>query len=443
MELVTLVIGLIGGFLLGIIASTIAWVISEHLARPVLDVVVDQGRAQGQVGENPPHQFYHVRVTNIPSRWPVPGRRPAWACRAIIEVFRQDGSRAINEDIVARWTSQPEPLVPVVSQGQVGNVVDFARVMQGRTMDVHGHRDELIPVVIKYEGEADCYIFTNESYLYPPRMQNPAWRLPLGRYRIRVTVHYAREPAVREFELRNEGTSRDSVCLVPHFATEIIPEVHMRHWNLPEHLRTLLEIFYALAIASGMHLVAHRVYGEENWTFSWDAASFVVACLIALGVGIADWLNSFIYIRMEWRDPGKVVMELLFPLLIFSFFASAQNIVLFSSLVGAYAILAWFYFVYCNRNGYVIPAAERQGRLLWLRSPRFRGIQALILGILALLQFFLWCIPAPGRTIEVLRAGLLVVTYLAMTCFLALAWWDLWNWLQHQLRQPPTAGEPT
>jgi hypothetical protein len=210
-----LAIGLFGGFVLGILGSTIAWVISEYLARPLLAISVDTNRARGQTApENPPHEFYHILVTNQPSRWPVPGRRPAWACTSTIEVFREDGKPAVEGRIIGRWTSQPEPVLPVVSEGQVGGVVDPARLMQARKIDVHGHATEAMAIAIKFEGEQDCHIFTNESYVFP-RWQNPAWRLGPGRYRVRVTIFYERGRAQQDFELRNSGLSRDDVRLSP------------------------------------------------------------------------------------------------------------------------------------------------------------------------------------------------------------------------------------
>lgn len=202
------------GFLLGIVASTIAWLITEYATSPSLDIVPDTNRFRGQSPGNPPHEFYHVRVLNLPARWPLLGRRPAWACSATLEVFREEASPAIISDVYARWTSQPEPLLPVVAQGQVGNVLDPARIMQARRMDVHGHHEELVSVAVKFEGEPDCYIFTNESYVFP-KWQNPAWRLPAGRYRLRVTVLYDRGRTQKEFELRNDGLSRDDVRMVP------------------------------------------------------------------------------------------------------------------------------------------------------------------------------------------------------------------------------------
>src|SRR5690349_18667751 len=153
------------GFVLGVVSSAIVWLYAEFSSRPLIDIVVDRNRAQGQGEGNPPHEFYHVRVINVASRKFLPGRRPAWACRATIDVFRQDGSRAITgDDVIARWVSQPEPLLPIVSQGQIGNVLDPARLMQARRADVHGHSEEPLSVAVKFEGEPDCHIFTNESY---------------------------------------------------------------------------------------------------------------------------------------------------------------------------------------------------------------------------------------------------------------------------------------
>jgi hypothetical protein len=90
--------------------------------------------------------------------------------------------------------------------------------MQARKIDVHGHFDEPMSIAVKFEGELECYIFSNESY-YFPKWQNPAWRLDSGRYRVRVTVYYERGRVEKDFELRNDGPSRDQVRLHPWLTT--------------------------------------------------------------------------------------------------------------------------------------------------------------------------------------------------------------------------------
>jgi hypothetical protein len=108
------------GFMLGILASGIAALVYEYGTRPLLQVLLDDSpRAQGQKPGQAPHEFYHLKVRNVPPRWPLLGRRPAWACKATIEVFDHNGKRVIPDTIIARWPSQPEPLIPAVNAGQV------------------------------------------------------------------------------------------------------------------------------------------------------------------------------------------------------------------------------------------------------------------------------------------------------------------------------------
>jgi hypothetical protein len=203
------------GFFLGIAASTIAALVFEYSVRPKLEVLIDDAaRAQGHISGTPPHEFYHLRVRNLPGRYPFPGRRPAWRVRATLEVFRLDGSRAIAEAIQVRWTSHPEPLVPVVAEGQPTNMLDPAKVIAAGNVDVHGHDDQQFALAVKFEGEEDCFLFNNQSYALP-RWKNPTWRLPPGDYRLCVTVYYERGRLQRDFGLRNGGPSRDELALSP------------------------------------------------------------------------------------------------------------------------------------------------------------------------------------------------------------------------------------
>jgi hypothetical protein len=200
------------GFLLGIVASGIAAVLYERATSPLIEISLD-GRplALGQYGNLPPLAFYHLKVRNLPTRLPLSSRKPAWSSKATIEVFNPDGTRAIAEPIHARWPSQPEPLIPAVAGNQSINLVDFARLMNARKVDIHAHEDEYISLAVKYEGQPECYIFSNESYLHPPAWSNPAWRLNSGKYRVLVTVFYGRGRAQREFDLTNLRTARNSM----------------------------------------------------------------------------------------------------------------------------------------------------------------------------------------------------------------------------------------
>jgi len=221
---------IIFAFLLGFLASATVAFLFEYGSRPKLRTLLDDSdRAQGKSNDNPPHEFYHLKVRNLQARCPLLNRRPAWSCKATLEVFNTDRSRAIQDSIQARWTSQPEPLSPHLKDGQVVNLLDPAKLVIARKVDVHQHEEQQLSAAIKFEGESDCHIFSNESYLFR-KWQNPAWRLRNGTYRLRVTLYYERGRTEEDFELLNSGPSRN--------------DFHLRHYSnsresLPEKLRDL------------------------------------------------------------------------------------------------------------------------------------------------------------------------------------------------------------
>jgi hypothetical protein len=201
------------GFVFGIVASGISALVYEYGTRPLLQVLLDDSpRAQGQKQGKAPHEFYHLKVRNVPPRWPLPGRKPAWACKASNVVFDLNGKRVIPDPIIARWPSQPEPLLPAVNAGQVTNLLDPTRLVAAQSIDVHTHEDQQLNVAIKYEGSQDCHIFSNESYLYP-MWQNPAWRLGNGTYKLKITLYYERGAREFDFNLLNTGSTRDDLSI--------------------------------------------------------------------------------------------------------------------------------------------------------------------------------------------------------------------------------------
>ncbi len=158
-----------------------------------------------------PFRFYDVVVNNrpIPALSSRLGRQPAWSCQARLDVFGKDGE-ALIEGVVARWSSQPEPRLRMGPMGMP--LFDRALCVQGERCDIHGHKPEPIVVALKEEGDADWYLFSNDSYQNSTwNGKKPEWRLPQGNYRLRVTLLFQRAPVTKDFNLVNGGTSLDDL----------------------------------------------------------------------------------------------------------------------------------------------------------------------------------------------------------------------------------------
>lgn len=209
-------------FVLGVVTSAVVAVSIDRGGRPFIQIGKHTGkRAQGQNPDAPPHEFFHVVARNRPARWPLSGRRPAWSCKASLEIVSDDGKDTRIGPIPARWTSRAEPLTLIGTTAGVAQIPDVALMHLGRRMDVHNHEDEALAVAVKFESEDDCFLFTNESYLFA-RWSNPEWRLGAGKHRLRVTVSYESGRAPMDFWLNNGGRSRNEMHINDVVSAEAI-----------------------------------------------------------------------------------------------------------------------------------------------------------------------------------------------------------------------------
>ena len=206
------------GFVFGTISSLLAALAWDRWTRPRLAIEIDRTKAVGQNAANPPHEFFHVVVGNRredPAEDGLaPGLRTAWSCSATLEILPNGTSPKIGP-ISARWTSQPEPIQLLTVGQMVYSMVDIARIIAGRRVDVHSHREQQLSIVLKFEGEDDCFLFTNESYAFLPKWNNPAWRLGLGRHHLRVTIDFELGRKQADFWIENGGRRREDVRLLP------------------------------------------------------------------------------------------------------------------------------------------------------------------------------------------------------------------------------------
>ncbi len=206
---------LLVGALVGAIGSLLATWYYERATRPSLEIIEDDNPPAADHFKDrgwPPHKFLQLKVRQKRGRWLFRTRRPAWATRATMTVHKQDGTRAISEEIVARWSGAPEPLATASLGNQVIQVWDISKLPLGQRFDIHANAEQQLAVAVKFEGERECWIFSNESYPCK-RWQKPEWRLDAGTYTVTLRVFYESGVAVRQFRLKNAGTSRNDFVL--------------------------------------------------------------------------------------------------------------------------------------------------------------------------------------------------------------------------------------
>ena len=199
----------LSGFAGALTSLLVAWYYDRAVS-PRLEILADDTpRQTGQQPGSARHQFLQIKVNQAKGGWPFLSRRAALNCRAILDVLNADGSRAIERRITARWSGSLQPYRTQVVGKELAQIPDTSLLPLGQRFDVHSYADEQVGIAVKFEGGEDCWIFSNESYLFNGR-HKPGGKLSRGRYYLRCDVYYeASKPATQWFLLSNGGAGFD------------------------------------------------------------------------------------------------------------------------------------------------------------------------------------------------------------------------------------------
>lgn len=139
-------------------------------------------------------------------------RDAARTCRATLRFLHLDGTDYIVNGMTGRWVASVEPVAPqiVFGSGQVGSLVDIARLNVASEIDIPAGETELLDVAARCDAEADAFGWNNEAYQHAWR--SPHWRLSPGRYLVEVTVRSEGQKATATFLLDNDH-SREQMRL--------------------------------------------------------------------------------------------------------------------------------------------------------------------------------------------------------------------------------------
>jgi len=201
------------GVVLGAIIAILITIWLENLRKPNLEIRI-ASPADVQYKGSPATQarFLGLELINKPlprwARWM--SRDAAIQCHGTITFHHLDGQNVFGRAMPIRWSGSPEPIaMRLVVDDKHIFIADPARFTLTPRIDVYPGEAERLDVASRFDNEDECYGWSNESYFSNPVWRNPDWKLPSGRYLVKVTVISAGDKCTGIFRLINDVAQQD------------------------------------------------------------------------------------------------------------------------------------------------------------------------------------------------------------------------------------------
>lgn len=153
-----------------------------------------------------------LKLVNKPlpkgARWM--SRNPALQCHGTITFHHLDGQNVFGRSMIVRWSGAPEPNPLRIRIGAAeGLVFDPVRITHIQKMDIYPGESADIDIAARFDGEPECYGWSNESYFSNPPWRTAQWRLEPHRYIVKVTIFSSGETCSEIFRLINDVQQQD------------------------------------------------------------------------------------------------------------------------------------------------------------------------------------------------------------------------------------------
>ena len=143
-------------------------------------------------------------------------RNTATNCRSRITIV-DDVGKILQKDIATKWTARRTPftLFPGPYYNIPTYIIDDNLVEVCDRLDIYANYcGEELSVAQKVEGDANCYLFTGESYRSNNQYRLPKYRIPQGEYILEIFIEgdNAKSPN-KKYKLRNQGQNKEGLTL--------------------------------------------------------------------------------------------------------------------------------------------------------------------------------------------------------------------------------------
>ena len=202
------------GVVVGAIIAVIITIFIENLRKPKLEIKIAppvdrkyQDRPANSV------RFLGLYLVNKPlpffAKWM--SRNAALQCHWTITFHHlNDGQNFFGRSMTIRWSGSPEPIsLQFGIDGKLYSIVDQSKVTLVLKIDIYPDEKGHLDVAARFDNENECYGWNNESYFSTPVWRNADWRLPAGRFIIRVIIFSAGDKCTEIFRLINDVPQND------------------------------------------------------------------------------------------------------------------------------------------------------------------------------------------------------------------------------------------
>lgn len=200
---------------LGAIIAIVITIMVENLRKPKLELRIAPPKDKNYKDQKRPAEKMRslgIELFNKPlpcwARWMF--RNAAIQAHGTITFYHLDGQNVFGRAMHIRWSTSPEPIPMIFSiDDKKISIFDPSRVTLTQRMDIYPGEAERLDIAARFDDENESYGWSNESYFSNPPWRNPDWKLPSGRYIVKVIVISSGEKCTGVFRLINDVAQKD------------------------------------------------------------------------------------------------------------------------------------------------------------------------------------------------------------------------------------------
>jgi hypothetical protein len=202
--------------LLGAILSIVTTIFIEEKRKPSLSLEIQANEEIANYPENTrpakKAKFLYIDVRNQELPWALKWltRNAAFQCHGTVTFHHLDGTRVFTNSMPIRWTSLPNPEGQAsIIDNKVAVLYDINKINHDSRIDIYPGFKESINIAARFDDDEECYGWTNKNFFSAPMWRNPDWKLPNGRFLVKVVISSSVVKCEGIFRLVNDVGMKD------------------------------------------------------------------------------------------------------------------------------------------------------------------------------------------------------------------------------------------